>query len=194
MRVTSPERDGAGPTAAAGHVPAADDAAVPDAPALRTAMGCFPTGVTLLTQGSGNATTAMTVNSLVSVSLDPLLVLVSVTTAGRIRPQVSRAGSFAVNILAQRHRELSVEFARPDRPEGAAAMRRIAAVEGVTGNAVMPSATVCLECRLHAEVEAGDHVLLIGRVAVIHTGDRDAPPLVFHRGGFTCLSPTEEVP
>ncbi|MFF1902822.1 flavin reductase family protein [Kitasatospora sp. NPDC058218] len=173
-------------------VPAGLD--VPDAAAFRAAMGRFPTGVTMLTQGSGDATTAMTLNSLVSVSLDPLLVLVSVKGKGRIRPRIVRAGSFAVNLLGQHHQDLALDFARPDRPVGAAAMARLAAVAGGTGNAVMPSATAALECLLHAEVEAGDHVLLIGRVATIHTGDPGTPPLVFHRGGFTRLAHTEELP
>ncbi|WP_127355681.1 flavin reductase family protein [Actinacidiphila soli] len=166
----------------------------PDAAALRAAMGRFPTGVTLLTQGSKEASLAMTVNSLVSVSLDPLLILVSVKQSGRMRPGVVQAGSFAVNILTQTHRDLCEEFARPDRPEGAAVMRRIDAIEGVTGNLVMPSAAVALECVLHAEVPAGDHALLIGRVTVIHPGAPNTQPLVFHQGSFTRLSPTEEVP
>jgi len=166
----------------------------PDAAALRTAMGRFPTGVTLLTQGSRRDTLALTVNSLVSVSLDPLLILVSVKQGGRMRPGVVRAGSFAVNILTQGHRDLCEEFARPDRPEGERAMRRIDAVEGVTGNPVMPSAVAALECVLHAEIPAGDHALLIGRVTVIHQGPPGARPLVFHQGSFTMLSPIEEVP
>ncbi|TXS39169.1 flavin reductase family protein [Streptomyces sp. OR43] len=165
----------------------------PDAAALRTAMGRFPTGVTLLTQGCGHAALALTVNSLVSVSLDPLLILVSVKRSGRMRPGVVRAGSFAVNILTQAHRDLCAEFARPDRPEGMRVMRRTGAVEGFTGNSVMPSAAAALECVLHAEVPAGDHVLLVGRVTVIHPGAPDTRPLVFHQGSFSGLSPIEEV-
>jgi flavin reductase (DIM6/NTAB) family NADH-FMN oxidoreductase RutF len=165
----------------------------PDAKGLRAAMGHFPTGVALLAQGSAHTTLAMTVNSLVSVSLDPLLVLVSVKGNGRMRPGVVRSGSFAVNILTQTHHDLCREFARPNRPEGAAAMRRIGAVAGITGNPVMPSAAVALECTLHSEVPAGDHVLLIGRVVALHSGPPGARPLVFHQGSFTSLSHTEEV-
>ncbi|GGQ55047.1 flavin reductase family protein [Kitasatospora griseola] len=177
MRTGSPQR--------AGRAPHPGE---PDAAGLRQAMGRFPTGVTLLTCGYGDETTAMTLNSLVSVSLDPLLVLVSVNREGRMRPLVSKAGAFAVNLLTDRQRELALAFARPDRPEGGAAVRRTAAVEGVTGNAVLPSALAGVECELHAEVEAGDHVLLIGRVVAIHLGDRGTPPLVFHRGSFTGLA------
>lgn len=160
--------------------------AEPDVAAFRSAMACFPTGVTLLTLGSGPETTVMTLNSLTSVSLDPVLLLVSVKKEGRMRPRVSATGGFAVNVLAETQLELSTEFCRPDRPEGELAMRRIGAVEGVTGNAVIPGAAAFFECRLEAEYEAGDHVLLIGRV-VAFQGTPDTRPLVFHHGRYTRL-------
>jgi flavin reductase (DIM6/NTAB) family NADH-FMN oxidoreductase RutF len=159
----------------------------PDTAAFRSAMGSFPTGVTLLTQGSGNETIVMTLNSLISVSLDPMLLLVSVKADGRMRPRVARSGSFAVNILAEDQQDLSTEFARPDRPEGDIAMRHLRAVEGVTGNAVVPTAAAAFECRLHSEIEAGDHVLLIGRVVAIRSGGPDSRPLLFHRGRYARL-------
>ncbi|MGW9361915.1 flavin reductase family protein, partial [Streptomyces diastaticus] len=118
----------------------------PDVAAFRAAMGRYPTGVTLLTLGSGDTTTAMTLNSLTSVSLDPLLLLVSVRTAGRMRPRISRARGFAVNVLGEEQRPLAQEFARSTRPEGQAAMTRLAAVPGATGHAVLPAAESSFEC------------------------------------------------
>lgn len=158
--------------------------AEPDVAAFRTAMGRFPTGVALLTQGSGEDTIVMTLNSLTSVSLDPMLILVSVKADGRMRPRISRGGSFAVNILAEPQRDLAQEFCRPDRPEGAAAMLRLSAEEGVTGNAVLPAAEACLECVLDAEYGAGDHTLLIGRVVALSQGPSTPDPLLFHQGRF----------
>ncbi|WP_354643061.1 flavin reductase family protein [Kitasatospora camelliae] len=166
--------------------------AEPSATEFRAAMGAFPTGVTLLTQGSGDETIVMTLNSLTSVSLDPLLLLVSVKADGRMRPRVERAGSFAVNVLAEDQQDLSTEFARPDRPEGDIAMRRLRAVTGVTGNAVLPGAVASFECTLHSEFEAGDHVLLIGRVVALHHDRPDARPLLFHRGRYAHLPYTRE--
>ncbi|MGW1196754.1 flavin reductase family protein [Streptomyces sp. NPDC002536] len=163
--------------------------AAPDAAAFRTAMGTFPTGVTLLTQGSGNDALVTTLNSLTSVSLDPLLLLVSVTADGRMRPRVTERGSFAVNVLTEHQRELSGEFARRDRPEGLAAMHRTGAVAGVTGNAVIPAAAASFECVLHSEHEAGDHVLFLGRVVALRTGVPAVRPLVFHGGRYAALTP-----
>lgn len=155
--------------------------------AFRSAMGRFPTGVTLLTRGSGADTSVMTLNSLSSVSLEPMLISVAVKADGRMRPRIVRTGGFAVNVLTDGHEALCGEFARPDRPEGEAAMQRIGAVEGVTGNAVIPSALVSLECLLHAEHLAGDHVLLIGEVVALRDGDPQAAPVLFHNGRFRPL-------
>ncbi|MFD9443917.1 flavin reductase family protein [Streptomyces sp. NPDC060006] len=155
---------------------------------FRAAMGRFPTGVTLLTQGSGADTVVITLNTLISVSLDPLLLLVSVKSAGRIRPRVAAAGSFAVNVLGRAQQELALEFCRPDRDEGHAAMRRMRAVPGVTGNAVMPAAEAYVECVLEHEHTAGDHTLLIGRVLEVVRHERTPDPLLFHQGSFTGLA------
>ncbi len=159
----------------------------PDAATFRAAMACFPTGVALLTQGSGPDTTVMTLNAFTSVSLQPLLILVSVRSGGKIRTLVSRRRSFGVNILASDQRDLSIEFARSDRPVGEAAMARLGAVEGVTGNAVIPAAVASIECRLHAEYPGGDHILLLGRVVAIHSEDPTRAPLLYHRSRYASL-------
>lgn len=161
--------------------------AQPDASNFRAAMACFPTGVALLTQGTGAETNVMTLNCFVSVSLQPLLLLVGVGGSGRMRAQVSRRRSFAVNVLSASQRDLSAQFARPDRPTGEAAMQHLGAIEGTTGNAVVPSAVACFECRLHAEYPGGDHILLVGRVVAIHSEDPDREPLLFHRSRYASL-------
>ncbi|HZM81109.1 MAG TPA: flavin reductase family protein [Candidatus Limnocylindrales bacterium] len=160
----------------------------PDEATFRAAMATFPTGVALLTQGSGADTNVMTINCFTSVSLQPLLILVGVGGSGRMRSQVSRWRTFAVNVLAADQRELSSQFARADRPTGEAAMVRLGAVEGITGSAVVPSAVATFECRLHAEYPGGDHILLVGRVVAVHCEDPDRRPLLFHRSRYASLT------
>jgi len=160
----------------------------PDEATFRAAMATFPTGVALLTQGTGADTNVMTLNCFASVSLQPLLIMVGVGGSGRMRSQVSRRRTFAVNVLAAEQRELSTLFARPDRPAGEAAMLRLGAIEGITGSAVVPSAVASFECRLHAEYPGGDHILLVGRVVAIHCENPDREPLLFHRSRYASLT------
>ncbi|MFJ5175960.1 flavin reductase family protein [Streptomyces griseoviridis] len=164
--------------------------APPDAAEFRATMGCFPTGVTLLTCGRDDDLTVMTLNSLTSVSLDPLLVLVSVKADGRMRPRIRAHGGYAVNVLGTAQRDLARRFCLPDRPEGAPAARLLGAVTGVFGHAVVPSAAAWLECALHREFEAGDHTLLVGRVLAVSGAASGGRPLVFHHGGYTALPDT----
>ena len=163
-------------------------ASKPDEATFRAAMATFPTGVALLTQGSGSDTNVMTINCFTSVSLQPLLILVGVGGSGRMRSQVARWRTFAVNVLADDQRELSTQFARRDRPTGQAAMAALGAIEGITGSAVIPSAVACFECRLHAEYPGGDHILLVGRVVSVHCEDPDRRPLLFHRSRYASLT------
>ena len=68
--------------------------------AFRDAMGLFPTGVTLVTaRGPDGADQAMTANSVTSVSLDPLLLLVCVEHASRLHAAVLESGLWAVSVL-----------------------------------------------------------------------------------------------
>ncbi|CAL9486813.1 MULTISPECIES: flavin reductase family protein [Streptomyces] len=159
-----------------------------DIAAFRSAMGCFPTGVALLSRGSGAGASVVTVNSLTSVSLDPLLLLVCLKSDSRMVRRVSEAGSFAVNVLDETQRDLSALFARPDRPSGESAMRLLDAVEGATGNAVLPSAAAFFECRLYAEHAGGDHVVFLGRVVAMHRSTPDRRPLLFHHGRYAALA------
>ncbi|MBA2712222.1 MAG: flavin reductase family protein, partial [Rubrobacteraceae bacterium] len=70
-----------------------------DADALRGAMSHFPTGVTVVTSGREEEVEGMTANAVISVSLDPLLLLVSVHKDARLNPRIREEGSFTVNLL-----------------------------------------------------------------------------------------------
>ncbi|MFI5807694.1 flavin reductase family protein [Streptomyces sp. NPDC051561] len=182
--------------AAARHASAPQPAPTPTAAAFRAAMGAFPTGVTLLTTGRGESTAVITLNSLTAVSLDPLLLLVSVKSDGRMLPQVTRDGGFAVNILTAEQRSWATHFARPDRTSGPAAVQRLGAVTGPGGRTVVPRAAVRIECDLYDAHPTGDHTLLVGRVTALSTHppgtEPPAPPLVFHQGRYADLAPAPD--
>lgn len=152
-------------------------------------MGLFPTGVFIVTTGNGDSTSALTVNAVTAVSLDPLLVLVSIGATGRMRPRIEAEGAFGLSMLTDRQSGLCRTFARPDRPEGTAAARLLAATGPVGGIALVEDALTALECRVHDRVNGGDHVLFLGRVLAIHGGDNGARPLVFHRGRYARIGP-----
>ena len=149
-----------------------------DGPSLRRTMGRFATGVAVVTTGTESDPHGMTVNSLTSVSLDPPLVLVSLTKDSRTTQTVRNTATFAISILSVRQEQLALRFARrgEDHFEGLPLEYEHHDVP------VVPGALAHVECVIESEVLAGDHVLYLGKV--VRTCDRDGEPLAFYSGKF----------
>ncbi|GAA0740842.1 flavin reductase family protein [Dactylosporangium roseum] len=150
-----------------------------DARLLRSVCGHFTTGVTVVTGGTTSFVVGVTVNSFTSVSLDPPLILVCIQKESSELPALRRAGAFAVNILAADQEEVCRIFASRHT-------RRANAVDvhaGITGVPILSKALAYLECRLHREVDGGDHAILIGEVVALDVL-RDDRPLAFFRSAF----------
>ncbi len=146
---------------------------------LRDVLGNFVTGVTVVTTLDGEGQPrGFTANSFTSVSLDPPLVLVCIAKDASTFEHFRSASGYAVNILAESQRELSGHFAsrRDDKFDGVSWFR------GPAGNPLLPGVVAWLDCTLHQQVDAGDHLVLIGRVeALDHTA---LSPLGYCRGAY----------
>ena len=151
---------------------------------FRSAMGAFPTGVTVVTVGSPDGDRyGMTVNAFASVSLDPPLVLVCLARPGRGHDLVRDVGAFSVNVLAEDQQDLSRRFADRRRPPDATMFIGIEVRLGSTGCPILPGAAASFDCRVHRLVDAGDHFVVLGEVVALRHGSERAP-LVFHAGGY----------
>jgi flavin reductase (DIM6/NTAB) family NADH-FMN oxidoreductase RutF len=159
------------------------------AEALRGAMSHFPTGVTVVTSGREERAEGMTANALISVSLDPLLFLVSVHKDARLNPRIKEEGYFAVNILADDQEGLSRLFASPERSSGLQAIHSLGDGYGSTGAPLAADALAVIECELEETYAGGDHDLFLGRVVGVRLGDTRKGPLVFHEGRYPTLGP-----
>jgi flavin reductase (DIM6/NTAB) family NADH-FMN oxidoreductase RutF len=163
----------------------------PTAESLRGAMRLFPTGVTVVTSGREERAEGMTANALISVSLDPLLFLVSVHKDARLNPRIREEGSFAVNILADDQEGLSRLFASPERSSGLQAIHSLGGGYSSTGAPLAAGALAVIECELEEIYAGGDHDLFLGRVVAIRMGDTRKGPLVYHEGGYTSPKPVQ---
>ena len=110
-----------------------------DADALRSAMSHYPTGVTVVTSGREEKVEGMTANAVISVSLDPLLFLVSVHKDARINQRIREEGSFTVNLLADDQEGLSRLFASPERSSGLPALHSLGGGYGRWGRRWRPA-------------------------------------------------------
>ena len=71
---------------------------------FRECVGAFATGVTVVTTHAQGQSAGMTLNSFTSVSLDPLLVLVSLAHATRTLEAIKSSNRFTVNVLHRNQR------------------------------------------------------------------------------------------
>src|ERR671932_1550633 len=161
----------------------------PSGHSLRDAMRLFPTGVTVVTSGREEGTEGMTANALISVSLDPLLFLVSVHKDARLNPRIRKEGYFAVNLLADDQEGLSRLFASPERSSGLQALLSLGGGYSSTGAPLAAGALAAIDCELAEIYAGGDHDLFLGRVVEVRLGDTRKGPLIFHEGGYPTLKP-----
>jgi flavin reductase (DIM6/NTAB) family NADH-FMN oxidoreductase RutF len=150
---------------------------------FRQAMGCFATGVTIVTLDLEGEVHGMTANAFSSVSLDPPLVLVCVDHRTKTHTHLHAKKRFGVNVLCEDQRAISEYYARPDRTHEHAETEAGARFERtVHGTPRLQGALAYLECRLHSAEDAGDHTIFIAEVedVVVQEGD----PLLFYRGKY----------
>lgn len=146
---------------------------------LRDAFGAFMTGVTVVTTiGPDGAPLGFTANSFSSVSLEPPLLLVSLSKQSQNYDSFVQGHGFAINILSEGQKEISNTFARPVEDRFA----RTPWQPGPHGAPVIQDVSAWFDCALEQVVEAGDHVILIGRVEAFDNSGQAG--LGYYRGTY----------
>jgi flavin reductase (DIM6/NTAB) family NADH-FMN oxidoreductase RutF len=146
----------------------------------RDALGCFATGVTVITAlGPRGELVGITVNSFNSVSLDPPLILFSLNRRAYSLRAFLSTQAFAVNILRAGQEQISDRFARPleDKFSG------IEHEAWDTGCPILTDALASFECKIRHTYHGGDHVIFVGQVLRLRH-DPEGQPLLFHGGKY----------
>lgn len=146
---------------------------------MRRSMGRFITGVAVVSTGTSEDTwCGMTISSLTSISLDPAILMISLTHGSRTTDMVAAAGRFTVSILSARQEAVARHFAT----RGGARYENIDYEVGVYGLPMIKDAVVQAECRVHSSPHVGDHRVFFGEVENLR--HRDGTGLVFNSGRF----------
>lgn len=163
----------------------AEEASAEDARKFRNALGWFTTGVAVVTTCSdGEPPLGITINSFSSVSLDPPLVLWCLDKKSDTLPIFEKAAHFTVNVLREEHREVSSRLAR----KGDHSLADVELVDADSGCPSLKEALAHFECEVEARHDAGDHVIMVGRVLKFDHAE-EGRPLLYHRGGYHMLPP-----
>jgi flavin reductase (DIM6/NTAB) family NADH-FMN oxidoreductase RutF len=145
-------------------------------------MARLPTGVTVVTAMGAEGPSGLTANAVVSLSLDPPLMLACLDRGSRTLRAVESAGRFGVNVLGAGHEDLARAFStkvpQPEKWDGVAWTER-------AGIPALDEALVWVACDLEDVLTGGDHVITTGSVLEVESTDGD--PLVFHQGAYRAL-------
>jgi flavin reductase (DIM6/NTAB) family NADH-FMN oxidoreductase RutF len=156
-----------------------------DPAAFRTVVGHFPSGVTVMTTASGDRLHGMTVSAFASVSLQPLLVLVSIERSTVMHRLVLESRRFAISILDERSEATARFFADNARLDGEE-FRPGSYRLGTTGAPILGEAIASLEATISRTMEAGDHTIIVGEVVGLEILG-EGEPLIYFRGGYRRL-------
>ncbi len=155
---------------------------IPDSTSFRQAMAGVPTAVTVVTTHGSGGPLGATANAVVSLSIDPPLMLVALNRRSRTLGALQDARRFGVNVLASDQAELALRFAtkepQPAKWEGVAWSE-------LAGAPVIDGAVLAMSCELREELDGGDHVILVGAVGAMEESGAEA--LVFHGGSYRPL-------
>ncbi len=152
----------------------------------RFALGRLAKGVAVVSTVWDGVDYAMTVDSLTSVSLEPLLVLVCVENDARFLGAVATTGWWGASILAEPARPAADWFATRGRPL-AGQFGAVAHHREEHGIPLLDQSLATLVMQTEQIHPAGDHSIVVGRVHQIDLPDEDGPALVFYRGRYTSL-------
>lgn len=140
-------------------------------------LGSYPSGVTIITTtDNNNNPVGLTVNSFVSVSLEPLIVSWCIDRGSDSLEAFKNSTNFAVNILSGDQKEGCMVFASRKEKD------RFSKVEWELSKNQLPiinGAFSTLECEKIEQIEVGDHTMLIGEVIDLQKNNTD--PMLYYR-------------
>lgn len=158
-----------------------------DSAELRRAFGCFPSGVTAVCAVIDGEPVGMAASSFTPVSIDPPLASICVQNSSATWPRLRDQPRLGVSVLAEDHTDAAISLSRRvgDRFAG------VPWAELPSGGVFVDGASAWWDCRLYAEMPAGDHTIVLLEICALGAAP-STPPLVFHASQFRRLAVARE--
>lgn len=150
-----------------------------DSAHFRQALSQFATGVTVITTRLADGTfRGLTASSFNSVSLEPPLVLWSLSGAANSMPFFSGNSHYVINVLSAGQEEIARKFSRRGEDPFASVDYALSR----TGQPILNGVSAWFECHNRSRYPEGDHVIFVGEVEECAVQPQAA--LLFHGGRF----------
>lgn len=153
----------------------------------RRLMGRFATGVAVVTVNDEGHCFGATVNSLTSVSLDPLLLLICLRDESRLLAKILEKRQFSISILAEHQENVSGYYAR------SSSSRENIEHEFDQDFASIAGAIAGFQCQLESVYPGGDHKVVLGHVVKMLGCESPLAPLIYHEGKYARLARCREI-
>ena len=154
--------------------------------AFRQAAGRFASGVTVVTTRASEGAYGVTVSSFASLSLNPLLVTVSINRSSALLQYVRSAEAFGVSVLASDQQQVADYFATQGRTPEPAGFATVPTTSQQTSAPIIDGCLSWFDCTVEDILPGGDHEILVGRV--VAAGGGTGEPLVYWSGGYRALT------
>ncbi len=154
---------------------------------FKGALGSWAAGVTVVSTKLDGLAYGITVSSFSSLSIDPLLVLVSIQNSNALAAMIPQSKVFAVSILADDQQAISDAFSKSGREPALTLGADVPTLDWHTGSPIVAGAIAHLDCHLEATLPGGDHTIVIGRV-VGAAFEPTKEPLIYFRRRYRSLA------
>jgi flavin reductase len=146
-------------------------------------MARVPAGVVVISAWTETGYRGLTASSLVSISVDPPLVLVGLEREGATWAAVVESRAFNVSVLTRSQEFIADRFAGR-APAIDAAWESVPHRQGTNGIPLIDGCAAWLECKLVQVHVAGDHDIFVGEVTAATAGSGD-PLILWDRAFWT---------
>lgn len=154
---------------------------------LRTLMGHFTTGVTVVAARHGPFMAGMTANAIATISIDPPLLMASIARKSETHGAIIGSHAFSVSVLADDQQELAECFALRTTATKLKGFCGAEWHEAETGSPILEGALAYFDCRLTERHDGGDHTIFLGEI--VAAGYReDAAPLLWYGSQYRRLA------
>ncbi len=135
----------------------------------------IPNALALVGSRAGDERNAMTTSWITQVSMEPVLIAVSVDNSAVTHRLIRDGGSFTVNLWSPDHTKAFVKFSKP-ATHADGALNGFAVVDAPSGAPIFTDAIAWLDCTVTQVIDVGTHTLFIGELsaAAINDGSQRA--------------------
>jgi flavin reductase (DIM6/NTAB) family NADH-FMN oxidoreductase RutF len=143
-------------------------------------LGRVPSGIFILTIGTGNRATGMLASWVMQAGFDPPMVSVAVKQGRYVCDWLTAGQPFVLNLIGEAQKDFLKHFAKGFEP-GAAAFEGLTITHCARGVPILTEALGHLECEPAGHVDSGDHRIFLAKIARGRLTNVDAKPMVHIR-------------